>query len=58
MQSGGNVVADVFGYFTESDATAEGRYTPLTAPNPRRVLDTRDPLQVPVANPAGTSSPT
>ncbi|MGD9705865.1 MAG: metallophosphoesterase [Acidimicrobiia bacterium] len=54
MQSGGHVIADVFGYFTESDATAEGRYTPLAAPNPRRVLDTRDPMLVPVANPGDT----
>ena len=56
MQSGGHVVADVFGYFTTTGATSSGRYVPLAAPNPRRVLDTRDPLNVPVANPGDVVS--
>ena len=55
LQSGGHLVADVFGYFSESAATATGRYEPLAAPTPRRILDTRDPLQVPVADPGDTA---
>ena len=51
LPAGGQVLADVFGYYTPSSASTDGRYTPLQAPTPRRVLDTRDPLQVPIANP-------
>lgn len=51
VQGGGHVLADVFGYYTPvTDATA-GRYVPVAAPSPRRVLDTRDLLAVPVPNP-------
>ena len=51
LPAGGQVLADVFGYYSPSSASTDGRYTPLQAPTPRRVLDTRDPLQVPIANP-------
>lgn len=54
MQGGGHVLADVFGYFTPAVTATAGRYTPLAAPSPRRVVDTRDPLLVPVANPGDT----
>jgi hypothetical protein len=48
-QSGGHLLADVFGWFGPSPATRDGRYVPL--PAPKRVLDTRDPNQVPIPNP-------
>ena len=51
LPAGGQVIADVFGYYTPSSASTDGRYTPLQAPTPRRVLDTRDALQIPIANP-------
>ena len=51
LQSGGHVLADVFGYYTPVESATSGRYTPLAAPSPRRVLDTRDLTQVPIANP-------
>jgi hypothetical protein len=44
-QSGGHLLADVFGWFGPSPATRDGRYVPL--PAPRRVLDTRNPDLVP-----------
>jgi 6-phosphogluconolactonase (cycloisomerase 2 family) len=50
-QGGGHLLADVFGYFTPAvDATA-GRYEPLAAPTPRRVIDTRDST---IVGPNGT----
>ena len=53
-QAGGHLLADVFGWFGPSPATADGRYVPLGAPT--RVLDTRDPNQVPVPNPGDTAN--
>jgi hypothetical protein len=51
LQAGGHVLADVFGYYTPVASATSGRYTPLAAPSPRRVLDTRDLALVPIANP-------
>lgn len=42
LQGGGHVVVDVFGYYTPSGVTTSGRFEPVAAPSPRRVLDTRD----------------
>lgn len=50
-QTGGHLLADVSGYFSPTASTADGRYSPLAAPAPRRVVDTRDIATVPVANP-------
>ena len=47
--AGGHLVADLFGYFLPADSSTSGRFVGLSAPN--RVLDTRDPLKVPIANP-------
>jgi hypothetical protein len=52
-QSGGHLLADVFGWFGPSPATRDGRYVAL--PAPKRVLDTRDPDQVPVEIPANAA---
>ena len=46
-QAGGHLVADVFGYYTPASASRAGRYVPLAAPSPRRVLDTRTSTAVP-----------
>jgi hypothetical protein len=51
MPGGGHAIADVFGYFIPATTATSGRFVPLPAPSPRRVVDTRDVLQVPVANP-------
>jgi len=47
--AGGHLVADLFGYFVPAASPSSGRL--VTLPAPDRVLDTRDPLQVPIANP-------
>jgi hypothetical protein len=47
--AGGHLIADAFGYFTASGATADGRFVQLASPI--RTLDTRDARKVPVANP-------
>ena len=47
--AGGHLIADVFGYFSPSGATAAGRFIAL--PSPARTLDTRDARLVPVENP-------
>lgn len=49
VDAGGHLLADVFGYFEPSAQSTSGRY--LGLPAPARVLDTRNPLQVPIANP-------
>lgn len=46
-QGGGQLIADVFGYFTPAVESTTGRYVPLAAPSPRRVLDTRESGVVP-----------
>ena len=46
-QGGGQLIADVFGYFTPAIESTSGRYVPLAAPSPRRVLDTRESGIVP-----------
>jgi hypothetical protein len=53
-QSGGHLLADVFGWFGPSPATSDGRYVAVGAPS--RVLDTRDATQVPVPNPGDTAN--
>jgi hypothetical protein len=50
--AGGHLVADVIGHLVESSSSDAGRLVSLAAPN--RVLDTRDPFKVPVANPGDT----
>ncbi|MFZ9043016.1 MAG: hypothetical protein ACO225_15210, partial [Ilumatobacteraceae bacterium] len=47
--AGGHLVADLFGYFVTADRSADGRFVGLDAPD--RVLDTRDPREVPIENP-------
>ena len=47
--AGGHLVADLFGYFVPAGRSAAGRFEALRAPH--RVLDTRDPLRVPIDNP-------
>lgn len=49
MDAGGHLLVDVFGYFETSGATAVGRFQGLDAPT--RLLDTRNPVQVPIENP-------
>ncbi len=56
VQSGAHVIADLFGYFTPATVVTSGRYSPLPAPSPVRVLDTRDPFKVPVADPGDTKN--
>ena len=48
-QTGAHLVADVLGFFEATAAAQGGRFVPLPAPT--RLLDTRDPSQVPIANP-------
>ena len=50
--AGGHLVADLFGYFVPAGSSTSGRLVSLPAPD--RVLDTRDPLEVPNAPPQGT----
>lgn len=50
MDAGGHLLVDVFGYFEQTGgATAVGRFQGLDAPH--RLLDTRNPVQVPIENP-------
>ncbi|SFK19192.1 Protein of unknown function [Cellulomonas sp. KH9] len=52
---GGHLIADVQGYFTGVDNSAEGRYTALT---PTRVLDSRDRTGMPpIPPPPGPTNP-
>jgi hypothetical protein len=51
MQGGGDIAADVFGYFTPAASATAGRFQPASTTVSNRALDTRDPLLVPVANP-------
>jgi hypothetical protein len=48
-QSGGHVVADIFGWFGPTDPAPDRLYVPLHVPT--RFLDTRSRLSVPLANP-------
>jgi hypothetical protein len=52
-QGGGDVLADVFGYFTTSSTTAAGRYIALA---PTRLLDTRSGQGVALTNPGDTKN--
>jgi hypothetical protein len=57
-EGGGHLLADVFGYYSASGATADGRYVPLS---PARILDTRttsEPAPSPPPSPAPSPSPT
>jgi hypothetical protein len=47
--AGGHLVADLLGYFVTAGSSASGRLVTFTSP--RRTLDTRDPLGVPIENP-------
>lgn len=49
MDAGGHLLVDAFGYFETSGPATVGRFQTLDAPE--RILDTRDPLQVPIENP-------
>ena len=51
-QTGAHLVADVLGFFEAAAAAQGGRFVALPAPT--RLLDTRDPNLVPVANPGDT----
>jgi alpha-tubulin suppressor-like RCC1 family protein len=51
--AGGNLIADVSGYFTAATASTDGRYVPL---NPTRVVDSRDGTGLPPA-PGSTPKP-
>jgi hypothetical protein len=51
VQGGGDIAADVFGYFTPAATATAGRFQPASTTVSNRALDTRDPLLVPVANP-------
>jgi hypothetical protein len=52
--AGGHLLADLIGFFVESPTSESGRLVSLAAPN--RVLDTRDPLKVPIVNPGDTKN--
>lgn len=52
-EGGGHLLADAFGYYTGSGATADGRFVALS---PSRILDTRTTSE-PAPAPAPTSSP-
>lgn len=55
-QSGGHLLADVSGYYSPTPMATAGRYSPLAAPSPRRVVDTRDLFSVPTVNPGDTKN--
>jgi hypothetical protein len=57
-EGGGHLLADVFGYYTASGASSDGRYVALS---PSRILDTRttsEPTPTPTASPSPKPSPT
>lgn len=54
-EPGGHLIADVFGYYSGSGATSDGRYVPLA---PTRILDTRSTTTpAPAASPSNSASP-
>ncbi len=56
MQGGGHIAADVLGYFTPASRAREGRFTLAPLMQSNRLLDTRDPLLVPVDNPGDSKN--
>ena len=52
---GGHLIADVFGYYTETPASSDGRYQTVT---PTRILDSRDRTgMAPIVVPPGPQPP-